>query len=52
MPVNSASQGKTNAKTRTDGLSRAFLLEKPRKSAFFFVFVLYFRAAVAYDRDD
>jgi hypothetical protein len=29
-----------------------FLPEKALKSAIFFVFVLYFRAAVAYDRDD
>jgi len=30
----------------------AFLPEKAPKSAIFFVFALYFRPAVAYDRDD
>jgi hypothetical protein len=51
-PVNRGSEDKTNAKTRPDGLSTVFLLKKALKSAIFFVFVLYFRAAVAYDRDD
>jgi hypothetical protein len=51
-PANRRSEGKTNAKTRPHGRSTAFLLEKALKTAIFFVFVLYFRAAVAYDRDD
>jgi hypothetical protein len=51
-PVNRGSEGKTNAKTRPDGRSTALLLKKALKTAIFFVFVLYFRAAVAYDRDD
>jgi hypothetical protein len=45
-------KAKPPGKTHPDGLSRALTLEKPRKSAIFLLFVLYFRPALAYDRDD